>query len=190
MVKPVIVFGAATLSELALEILAAQNREVLGVTADKFPEEAYDGLNFLGLYGELKIDFKNCDFCVCVGDNLGRMEVTNRITTMGGQITNAIHPQSFISQSARIGVGNIIFPSTYIGTQVSIGNGNVIFPFASLTHHSNIGNFTFFAPNSSVGGHSKIENFAKLGMNSTVVAHSFVDSNTHIAPGEVFGEIK
>jgi UDP-3-O-[3-hydroxymyristoyl] glucosamine N-acyltransferase len=185
--KPVVIFGAATLSELVFEILTAQNRKILGTTADLIPAVFSEQSKFLGLFSELKLDFEKVDFCVCIGDNRGRMQVMNRILSMGGRITNAIHPQSFISNSSNIGYGNIFFPFAYVGSRVSMGNGNVVFPFASVTHHTNIENYVFFAPNSSIGGHSDIGSFAKFGMNATVPANSQVPSDTHVKPGYVFG---
>jgi acetyltransferase-like isoleucine patch superfamily enzyme len=185
--KPVVIFGAATLSELVFEILTEQNRKVLGTTADLIPTGVSEQSNFLGVFSELKLDLQKVDFCVCIGDNRGRMQVMNRILSMGGELTNAIHPQSYISNSSNIGNGNIFFPFSYVGSKVSMGNGNVVFPFTSLTHHTNVDNHVFFAPNSSIGGHSDIGSFAKFGMNSTVPANSQVPSDTHVLPGHVFG---
>ncbi len=185
--KPVVIFGAATLSELVFEILTAQNRKVLGTTADLIPTVVSKQCDFLGLFSEIQLDLEKVDFCVCIGDNRGRMQVMNRILSMGGKLTNAIHPQSFISNSSIIGNGNIFFPFSYVGSKVLMGNGNVVFPFVSLTHHANVENCVFFAPNSSIGGHSDIGSFAKFGMNSTVPANSQVPSDTHVMPGRVFG---
>jgi acetyltransferase-like isoleucine patch superfamily enzyme len=187
MAKPVIIFGAATLSELVFEILTSQGLKVLGTTADSIPEIDSEQINFLGLFNELKLDMRKINFCVCIGDNRGRMQVMERILSMGGQLINAVHPESHISISSSLGNGNIIFPYSYIGTRVSLGDGNIVFPFVSLTHHTNVDNYAFFAPNTSVGGHSKIGSFAKFGMNSTVLAHSQVPSDTHLMPGDVFG---
>jgi len=188
MAKPVVIFGAATLSELVLEILTAQGLKVLGTTADSTPGIVSEEINFLGLYNELKLDLRKVNFCVCIGDNWGRMQVMNRILSMGGQLINAVHPQSHISISSSLGNGNIVFPYSYIGTRVSMGDGNIVFPFVSLTHHTNVDSYAFFAPNSSIGGHSNIGSFAKFGMNSTVLAHSQVPSDTHVMPGDVFGD--
>jgi UDP-3-O-[3-hydroxymyristoyl] glucosamine N-acyltransferase len=81
---------------------------------------------------------------------------------------NVIHPTSYISSSAKIGINNIINAKSVINNNSLIGNFNMINTGAIIEHNAVIKNFVTMAPGSIILGHAKIENSVFLGANSTI----------------------
>jgi sugar O-acyltransferase (sialic acid O-acetyltransferase NeuD family) len=176
--KPIVIYGASTLGEMAKEILLESSREFAGFIEDFTSRSNERSAESLGTWNELSHILNEVEFLVGIGDNLNREKIQCKVESEGGVLAKVIHPKAYVSTSAEIGNGNIIFPNSYIGSGTKLGNGNIIFPGASLTHHSVIGNFNFFAPNVSIGGFSNIGDFCKLGMNSVIRPYSKVSDHS------------
>lgn len=86
----------------------------------------------------------------------------------GGQLRNVIHPNAFISPSAKIGNGNYIACNAIISSRAVIGNSNLINYAVSIGHDTVVGNDCVFNPGARIGGCSIIGNRNLFGANAFV----------------------
>lgn len=183
-----VIFGASTLGEIALEIAEKSGFKCLGFYDDVNKNDSFCKKPMLGNKADLLRCCKSNDMkiFVAIGDNSSRNTIVNELKTAKASFANIIDPQATIMPSAKLQTGNLIHAHAYIGTKVNIGAHNIIFPGVSITHHNQVKDFCFFSPNASVGGYTTIDSFCKIGMNSVVKPYQSLPLNTQVAEGSVF----
>ena len=98
---------------------------------------------------------------------------------------NIIHPRSFISPEADIGVGNIFFPGVVIEDGVKIGDNNIFWSNSCICHDSTLGSHNFFAASVTVGGFCSVEECCFLGFGSIINEDLKIAKRTFVASGTV-----
>ena len=98
---------------------------------------------------------------------------------------NYLHPQSYIAETANIGIGNIIFPGVVIEDGVKIGNNNVIWSNCTLCHDSVIGDHCFIASSSVIGGYTRVENSCFIGFGTIINENLLLKQQIKTASGTV-----
>lgn len=183
-----VIFGASTLGEIALEIAQRAGIHCRGFYDDINKDGSFAGKPVLGKSSDLIQLCKSSEqhVFVAVGDNSLRNSIAQKLSDACAQFANIIDPSAHIMPSATLGHGNLILAGAYLGTDVSVGNHNLVFPGVSITHHNQIKDFCFFSPNAAVGGYTTIESFCKIGMNSVVKPYQTLPENTSVKEGSVF----
>jgi sugar O-acyltransferase (sialic acid O-acetyltransferase NeuD family) len=105
------------------------------------------------------------------------------------RFTNVIHPQTWISPSARLGVGVAILAGVSVCAQATIGDHVIILPNSVVSHDDIIGSYTcitsgvcisggvrtgpccYLGTNSSIRGNLTLGACVLVGMGATVIAH-------------------
>jgi sugar O-acyltransferase (sialic acid O-acetyltransferase NeuD family) len=95
------------------------------------------------------------------------------------------HPNSNISERAKIGVGTVIQSGTLISSSVEIGKGCFINHGASIHHEAIIGDFTILAPKALILGRVSIGTKSYIGAGSIIKQNIKIGSNVIIGAGAV-----
>lgn len=98
----------------------------------------------------------------------------------GGVLVNVIHPNSYISSSAKIGIGNYIAANAVLSSNVLLGDSNLVNYNVTIGHDVIIGSDCFFNPGARVSGRVKIGNNCLLGANSFVFQGIEIGDNCQI----------
>ncbi len=98
---------------------------------------------------------------------------------------NVVHPKSYISPDARIGVGNIFLPGVIVEPGVTLGNNNIFWSNSTVCHDCIIGSHNFIAASAVLGGYVQLGDSCFLGFGSIINDHLKVADDTFLASGSV-----
>ncbi len=103
--------------------------------------------------------------------SIGNCELRNKIImqlkSIGYYIPVLIHPTSYVSQSAVLGIGTVIEPKAIVNANTSIGEGCIISVGAIVDHNAEIGDFCHINAGAVVKAGTKIESKTKIDAGQT-----------------------
>ena len=183
MKKPLLIYGSSTFSNIVVELATLLDYSIAGFIDDYAPSAANI---FSSECAFARFTPREFGIALAVGykDLPKRKLLLVDILERGFDMPNLIHPTSYISKSAVIGVGNILMANVVVDSFAVIKDGCVLWPQAALNHHSLINSNTFCSPASVVCGNAEVGHSSFLGASSVVVdgallpPNSFVKMNT------------
>lgn len=129
--------------------------EILGSFDDLFAIGTLEGMNFL----------------LTMGDNKVRTQLSDKISSLGGQVPSLIHPTAVISRFAKISsVGVYISPFTYVQADSSIGDNTILLSHVNISHTTKIGNSCFIAGGATIGAYTTVEDFVFVGQGALSIS--------------------
>lgn len=184
----VIIFGSGPHANVLLEIiLSSQDLNFIGFVDEKASSKKYKNYpifktnDIYELCKEEKID----GGIIGVGDNAIRFKIASDIKKQVSNFVfiNLIHPNSYISQSAKIGFGNVILNGSIIGVDTEIGNHCIINTNASIDHDCTIKDCSSIAPGATLGGNVQIGKYSAIGIGSSVKHGVLIEDNCIVGGG-------
>lgn len=173
MENPVLILGAKTNGQLALEAFASNNVVVYCFLDD---DETLRGqeVNTISVMGAtddeqfLKLLGKQCEVFVATEDVASRRSLTKLLRDRYKMApVNAIHRAASVSDYAWLGHGNLI------------GAGAVLSPGARVANHCLLGARVVVEPE------AQVEDFVHLGAGVVLGAGAIVESGAFVGPGAV-----
>lgn len=139
--------------------------------------------------GAFELYARRCDgFLVCIAD-IGRGEIrlryARRLEGLGVAPVSAVHPSTFLAETATIGLGLQTFPRAVVGEFTKIGNYSIVGINAAIDHECNIGNGCHVMGGAAIAGHVTIKDGSEIGANATVLPHVTVGENSIVGAGAV-----
>ena len=105
---------------------------------------------------------------VAIGNSQIRLEIFDKIGTLGYQQVLLFHPKAHVSSSAEVGKGSIIEPNAVVHSNVKIGLSCLISAGAVVNHNA------------------VVEAGCHIDCNATVTARSVVNAGTKVECGQVY----
>lgn len=99
---------------------------------------------------------------VAIGNSKFRLELTNKLVTVGYKIATIISPMSCVSKSARLAHGCIVEAMAVVNTEAEIGECCFISAGAVVNHNSVIGDGCHIDCNATVKSNSAIKSCTKV----------------------------
>ena len=124
---------------------------------------------------------------LAIGDNFQRFTIEERISKLikdsgvGVTFPRLIHPHSYVSQDASIGMGSCIFPGVTVGSESEVGKHCILNHQSSLDHESQMMDFSSLSPGAITGGR------VSIGLRSSVMMNASVAHNIKIGNDVVIG---
>ncbi len=113
---------------------------------------------------------ENTYVVVAVGTNTRlRERIFNQYVSSPLPFLTFKHPQSYVSDSAKMGEGCILYPHTFIGADVVLGQNVHLCAGAIVDHGTVIGDHSYVAPGAVIAGNVRVGSHCMLGINSTVM---------------------
>lgn len=97
----------------------------------------------------------------------------------------AIHPSSFVSKYAEIGVGTVIMPKAVVATEARIGRHCIINSGAVVEHEDRLENYVHISPNASLAGRVYVGEGTQIGIGSSIREGIKICSNVIVGAGGV-----
>jgi sugar O-acyltransferase (sialic acid O-acetyltransferase NeuD family) len=156
-------------SDIALRINKKHARWEEIYFIDDFPKigNTYNGINISSFSRLLeKIDNKNIEFIVSIGEPSIRKKIYNKIKLHNLKITTLIDPNALVSDTAKIGDGVIVFPFSVISSSTEIMENVSVNTHTTIGHDILIESHSVISSNVTIGGNNKIgtETFIGLGV--------------------------
>ena len=126
---------------------------------------------------------QDCEYIMGIANLEYRKKFTELFLKKGARFHTYIHPESFISESAKIGTGSVISYHCNIGPNAVLGNFNMVNARASVAHDSIVGSYNFIGPNVCLSGFTKVGDENLFGINSATIPGIHIGSRNKIAAG-------
>lgn len=190
MKKPLVVFGAGDIAELAHYYFNTDsNYEVVAFTVDAafIKESSFCGLPIIPFENVTQhYPTKSNDFFVAVSySNLNavRKEKYLAAKKMGYRIASYISSRATILNNRQIGENCFILEDSTIQPFVKIGNNVTLWSGSHVGHHSVIRDHTFIAPHVAISGGVDIGEQCFVGINSTLRDHIKIGDRCVVGAG-------
>lgn len=113
-----------------------------------------------------------------------RIDIYNRIISLGGKFIILISKNSFVSPSANVDKGTIIMNGTVVNAKSVIGKNCIINTNAVIEHEAIIENNVHIAPNATVLGNAVIREGSFIGAGAIIREGITINKNSIIKAGE------
>ncbi len=131
------------------------------------------------------VDISDHCFHVCIGNNLARQRMFERIAASGATPQTVFHPTSTVAFSAMTGVGSFIAARAVIGPAAKVEAGAIINHGAIVDHECYVGGFCHVAPGGTLGGNVRLGKRVFLGAGANVLPGVTIGDDAIIGAGAV-----
>lgn len=190
MTKPLVIFGAGDIAQLAHFYFTQDSKhEVAAFTVDRdfMNVEEFCGLPVVP-FEEVAERYPPADFAMFVGLSYSRINAVRKekytaVKALGYECVSYVSSRATILNDGRIGENcfvledNTIQPFAIVGANVTLWSGN------HIGHHSIIGDHTFISSHVVVSGGVKIGEQCFIGVNATLRDHIEVGDRCVIGAG-------
>lgn len=103
-----------------------------------------------------------------IGDYKVRLKVFHTLADAGFICPPIVHPTAHVDPSARLQAGVLVLAQSYVSGSARIGMGSLINNSVVISHDCEAGVCTNFSPGAMIAGDAVIGDFSQIGMNATV----------------------
>ena len=114
-----------------------------------------------------------------------KQKYTQIILAKGGEFISLIHPNAYVSQNTRIGIGCIICRNVLISCDVKVGDFVTVQPFSDLGHDVVVGNYCHLNTYSFLGGYARLGNGVTIQTGGKILPHKRICDNVMVGVGSV-----
>jgi len=122
---------------------------------------------------------------VAIGDNQERSRLSAIAQDEDKIPFTLIHPEAYVSPSARIGSASFVAAKAIISAEAEIGEGCIINHGAIVDHDCKIGSYTHIAPNATLGGSVEVGSRCLLGSGASILPGVKIGCDVVIGAGAV-----
>jgi len=127
----------------------------------------------------------DCQYLMGIANLRYRRPIIEKFLSMGARFAQFVHPDAYISRSAKLGEGVVIAPTVNVGPNVVIGDYTLINSRSSMGHDTQVGAFNFICPNVCFSGFTRVGEENLFGINSATIPGIQIGSRNKIAAGMV-----
>jgi UDP-perosamine 4-acetyltransferase len=124
-------------------------------------------------------------FCVAIGTNGIRQDVTQKLTLRGHRVTSAVSPHAVLAPSVTVGSGVQVMPGAIVMAASRLGDGVIVNTNASIDHDAEIHDFVHVAPGSVIAGDVRIGARTLVGVGARVLPGISIGVDAVIGAGAV-----
>jgi len=140
-------------------------------------------------FQEWKSQNKNQDiyFIVAIGGDKGkdRLSIHDYLKHEGYKSVTAIHPNSYVAKTAKIGNGCQILVNATVGARGSLGKECIVNTAACIDHECNIGNGVHISTGANLAGCVTIGHYSFIGAGAVILPRIKIGIGATIAAGAV-----
>ncbi len=185
-----LIIGYSGHAYVVLDILQSQHYPIIGYCDAVEKDFNPFNLKYLGKETDvypLSILAKT-GFFVCIGDNLIRAKVLNKLTTLSNTpaltvIHNKAVCSAYVNWHPEGGI--LVAANAVINAFATIGKGVICNISASIDHECVIGDYVHIAPSAVLCGNVKVGDNSFIGANTVVKPNISIGKNVVIAAGSV-----
>jgi sugar O-acyltransferase (sialic acid O-acetyltransferase NeuD family) len=168
---PVLVVGAGGHALMAIEVLWAVGRTVLGCVSNDGTSTAWLPVEMIGRSADAGrlAGRHGAEAFVAVDDNYARQKFHAELTASGIPLVTAISPAAVVAASAVIGLGTVIMPGAVVNGQSEVGEGVIINTAAVVDGECRVGDFSHVATRAAVAGRAILGRGVFVGTGAAVV---------------------
>jgi len=125
-------------------------------------------------------------FAVAIGsDGRDRCAIARRLIAEGLSPLTAIHPRSWVAETARLGEGCQILAMAAIAEEAVLGRHCIVNTNASVDHETTLGDGVHLMPGATLAGCIMVGDFVTIGANATVLPRMSIGAGAMVGAGAV-----
>lgn len=124
-------------------------------------------------------------FCVGIGDNVVRQDLTRILTESGHGFTRLVSRHAVVADSVRLGDGVQILPGAIVMAAAQVGDGVIVNTNASVDHDGRLGDFVHVAPGAVLAGTVSVGARTLIGVGARVVPGVTIGADVVVGAGAV-----
>ncbi|MFA6908613.1 MAG: NeuD/PglB/VioB family sugar acetyltransferase [Patescibacteria group bacterium] len=179
MLKKIIIVGAGENGQVIVNILKKK------YAVSGFLDDSKHGGKIIGKISAYTRLIKGHSFFVNIGNNAVRKRIYLKLKASGAKFVNAIHPLSFVENTAKIGENVFIGAFTYVNVNSQIGDNVFINNGCIIEHDNLISSHAHVAPGVVTGGKVVIGTQSFIGLGSRINDHVSIGNQVTIGSGSV-----
>lgn len=195
MTKPLIIFGAGAIAELAHYYFSHGNRHtVKAFTLDPeyIREASFHGLPVIPFH-EVQKHYPPTDYELFIALSYAKINAVRKekyfaAKALGYRLASYISDRATLLNDGRIGDNCFILEDNTIQPYVTIGNNVTLWSGNHIGHHSNIKDHTFIASHVVISGGVNIGEQCFIGVNATLRDHITVGARCVLGAGTLLLE--
>ena len=187
----VIVYGAGGQARVLLELMDRAGISPIAGLLDDNPALLHtkiDGIPVVGNIERLAIIHKVHHIhraVIAVGDNAIRRKFADHARALGLRLPVLIHPNAYVSPSAKLGDGTVVMAGAVVSAHVTIGELGIVNTRASIDHDCLLGDCVHVAPGVTLAGNVTVGDGALIGVGASVVPGLCIGDEAIIGAGSV-----
>lgn len=183
----VYIIGCGGNSKVVVDICELNRYQILGIFDDKYCGNTQTLYKNYPLIGNLDDIFKydQINLINSIGDNAIRERIYQKLKKTNLNWINCIHPNAFVSPTAKLGMGNIVCYGAFINSDAQVGNFNLINTYAIIEHDCLIHDFNHLAPRTTLCGSVNIGNLNLVGAATTIIPGKKIGNHNIIGASTV-----
>jgi sugar O-acyltransferase (sialic acid O-acetyltransferase NeuD family) len=126
-------------------------------------------------------------FAIAIGGERGeaRLRIASQLLESGVTSLTAIHPNAYVSPTARVAPGSQILVHSTVGVDVELGEQCIINTAATVDHECRLGPGVHLAPGATLAGCVSVEACSFIGTNATVLPRIHIGRHVTVGAGAV-----
>ena len=124
-------------------------------------------------------------FVISAGTPAVRHTLAGRLASRGAKFITLVHPNAYVSPSARIGIGCIVSPFASVGSHAQLEDHILLVMYASVAHDCKIGSYCSLSPYSAAAGGVVVGSKVFFGSHAVVTPMRRIGQESKIAAGAV-----
>lgn len=185
-----LIIGAGGHGKVVLDILLAGRKfnPIAFLDADpSLRDSSVAGLPVLGSINLLPrlLSKKLRTAIIAIGDNRTRLSCADAVRHHGVELINAIHPDSYIAPSAKLGTNIVVAAGACIATEAVIGDSCIINTNAVVEHECVLAEGVHLCPGALLAGRVNVEPSAFIGLGAKIIQCLTVGASSTIGAGAV-----
>jgi sugar O-acyltransferase (sialic acid O-acetyltransferase NeuD family) len=189
--EPIVLVGAGPHAGVVAEaVLALKRYEIVGLTDPDPMRSVMFGLAVIG--GDDVLPALRArgvhNAVIAVGDNALREKLGAKVRRLGFLLPAIVHPEAFVSPSARIEEGAVVMARAVVGTGTIVRALAVVNTGAVIDHDGDIGVAAHVAPGCAIAGSVRVGARALVGVGSAVRPSIAIGADAIVAVGSAVVE--
>ena len=181
----IVILGAGAQGRITADLCRDMGLDVAGFLDDTRPAGTdVNGLPVLGGFSAAWTgSFPDAAFTVALGDPAARSDCFRQIAAAGGALATVVHPRSWVSPSARIGVGVVVSPFCYVKANARVGDFSLLEVGCSVGVDNEIGESVFLGPSCHLNAGVVLGDQVYLGTGTVVIPRRRIGARTIVGAG-------
>jgi len=175
-----VLYGASGHAKVIIDILYKNKNHVKSIYDDN--SKLYKILSYRVKTPPITKDDLKESFIISVGDNNIRKNISQKLICKYGQ---AIHPNSVIDITVKIGFGSVLMSNSVINSSSVIGNHVIINTLSSIDHDCYIDDFVHISPNACLCGGVVVGEGTHIGAGAVIIPNIKIGKWSVIGAGSV-----
>ncbi|MGY2874544.1 sugar O-acyltransferase (sialic acid O-acetyltransferase NeuD family) [Marmoricola sp. URHA0025 HA25] len=190
---PILIWGGSGHARVLREALGARAKDVVAVVDRRDIPPPFPGIELV--CGDARIDgwlnavgdLEKFEFLVAVGGGHGpvRVQIHNRLTTLGMMPLSIVHRTAFVASGAKCQPGSQVLAQAAVCEGAEIGSQTIVNTGASVDHECVVGPGVHIAPGAHLAGLVRVDEGAFIGTGATVVPRVHIGAGAVVGAGSV-----